>query len=114
MNQLNSFSDYDLNALKFNDITDVQEDLILSFKEDLLLKILRKYLNREPTNEDLLKVTIEYSLNSQELIYDNASLGKFEISFENNKEDFLRNNFRVVCNFKPYASMPSTFPIVTT
>jgi len=111
MKQLNSFSDYDLNALKFNDITDVQEDLILSFKEDLLLKILRKYLNREPTNEDLLKVMIQYSLNSQELIYDNANLGKFEITFENNKEDFLRNNFRVVCNFKPYVP---PFPIVTT
>ena len=109
MIQLNSFPDQDLNALKFNAIPD-----IIKLKEDLIIKVLRKYLKREPTEEDLLKVSILYQLNSEELIYDNATLGKFEITFENNKEDFLRNNFRVVCNFKPNVSIPSTFPIVTT
>ena len=109
MNKLNSFPEHDFNALKFNAFPDINK-----LKEELVIKVLRKYLNREPTEEDLLKVSILYRLNSEELIYDNVSLGKFEVTFENNNEDFLRNNFRVVCNSNEQnVSNLSTFPIVT-
>lgn len=97
-----------------NSFQDIVISQVISQKENLMREVLQRYLGRDVTNEDWLKFRVKYSINSEEIFYNEVFLGTTEIHFENDKEDFKRNNFRVVCNFKPCNPITSTFPIIRT